>query len=60
MNTGFMISASDEDVSMRTGWEEILKIESYIICIVEQQQPLFMVLLKPLNCVTSRFTYLFG
>ena len=54
------VPGSDQDVTVGAAGEIVTKIQGCIICIIEQEQPLLMLLSKPIKRVLPRFAYFFG
>ena len=54
------VPASDQDVTMSAAGKITTKVESCIVRIIEQEQPLIMLHSKPINRVLPRFAYSFA
>ena len=54
------VPGSDQDVTVGAAGKIVTKIQGCIICIIEQEQPLLMLLSKPIKRVLPRFAYFLG
>ena len=54
------IPGSDQDLAVGAAGEILTNIQGCIICIIEKEQPFFMLHSKPMNRVLQRSAYLFG
>jgi hypothetical protein len=43
---------------MRTGWKKWRKVECSVVCVIEQEKPIFAFPSKPDNGIVRVFTYL--
>ena len=54
------VLGSDQGVTVGAVGEIVAKIQGCIICVLEQEQPLLMLLSKPIKHVLPRFAYFLG
>jgi hypothetical protein len=58
MNKGLTVSGGDEDVPVRTRWEKKGQVEGNVVCVIEQEKPIFAFPGKPANGIIRVFAYL--
>ena len=54
------VPGSDQDVTVGAVGKIVAKIQVCIVCIIKQEQPLLMLLSKPVKRVLPRFAYFLG
>ena len=57
MLSGGTVSGSDQDVTVWAAGEVIVKIEGWIIRIIEQEKPLLLLPSKPIKCVFIAYAF---
>jgi len=57
MHTTFLIATGNDDVSMIASREKLSKVYAWVICIIQQKQPLLALSRKPVKCIIGSLSY---